>query len=66
MDNPDLVLFTDQSYLQGLHGKSLTLTLTLLMIIYSGLLISWIFAYESNVFLLWAGSYANFKNQSNC
>ena len=36
------------------------------MIIYNGLLISWTFAYESNVFLSWARSYVNFKNQSNC
>ena len=34
------------------------------MIIYSVCLTSWNFAYESNVFLSWAQSYANFKNQS--
>ena len=36
------------------------------MTIQSVFLISWTFAYESNVFLSWVQSYENFRNQSNC
>ena len=36
------------------------------MIIYNVLLTSWTFAYKSNAFLSQAGSYAGFRNQSNC